>query len=352
VISLASPRDDGDKQTMNKDRIAARGPRLDPEIEALILKSTRRNLRTHLSNNHVEEMLRRIMAHLADSARYIALTMQLVRRTMAGGKNVHDDAQMKLDVVADAILKKRLEQETAFDIRQFASEEQDRILLLKNSRGPYSVTVDPLDGSSLIDVNLAVGTIVGIYKGAILNGRPARRNLVAAMCIVYGPLTTLLYTAGRGTHEFVLDPTGNFVLSNEKIKLRVSGEIYSPGGLARAWPANHARFIGELEERGYKLRYSGGLVPDFNQILLKRGGIFSYPALADAPQGKMRLLFEALPLALLIEQAGGRATDGRRDILEIVAKDIKDRTPLYIGSVREIDMARGFLTSDRRGTNE
>src|SRR4026209_2193861 len=96
------------------------GAAIDPEIEALILKSTRRNLRTHLSNNHVEEMLRRLMAHLADSARYIALTMQLVRRTLAGRTNVHDDAQMKLDVVADAILKKRLEQETAFDICQFA----------------------------------------------------------------------------------------------------------------------------------------------------------------------------------------------------------------------------------------
>src|SRR5258705_370771 len=322
------------------------GSTLDPEIEALVLKSTRRNLRAHLSNNHVEEMLRRLMAHLADSARYIALTMQLVRRTLAGGKNVHDDAQMKLDVVADAILKNRLEQETAFDIGQFASEEQDKILILKNSRGPYSVTVDPLDGSSLIDVNLAVGTIIGIYKGAILNRRPARKNLVAAMCIVYGPLTTLLYTAGRGTHEFVLDPTGNFVLSNENLKLRSSGEIYSPGGLARDWLPNHARLIRELEKRGYKLRYSGGLVPDFNQIMLKKGGIFVYPALVDSPRGKMRLLFEALPLAFLIEQAGGSATDGVRNILDIVPKDIKDRTPLYIGSRHEVGLARRFLNGD------
>lgn len=320
---------------------------IDPEIEALILKSTRRNLRTHLSNNHVEEMLRRLMAHLADSARYIALTMQLVRRTYAGQKNVHDEAQMKLDVVADAILKKRLEQETAFDIRQFASEEQDEILILKNDGGPYSVTVDPLDGSSLIDVNLAVGTIVGIYKGKILSGRSARRNLVAAMCIVYGPLTTLLYTAGKGTHEFVLDPTGNFVLSNEGLKLRASGEIYAPGGLAREWFPAHAAFIDELERQGYKLRYSGGLVPDFSQILLKKGGIFVYPALRDAPKGKMRLLFEALPLALLIEQAGGRATDGVGDILDIVPQDIRDRTPLYIGSRSEVALARKYIVTKK-----
>jgi fructose-1,6-bisphosphatase I len=313
--------------------------KLDPEIAALIRKSTRRNLRTHLSNCGVEEMLRRLMAHLADSARYIALTMQLVRRSLAGHKNVHDDAVMKLDVVADAILKRRLEHETAFDIRQFASEEQNEILILKNDRGPYSVTVDPLDGSSLIDVNLAVGTIVGIYRGRILSGRRARQNLVAAMCIVYGPLTTLLYTAGQGTHEFVLDPTGNFVLSNENLTLRDAGEIYSPGGLPKDWLPNHARFIRELERRGYKLRYSGGLVPDFNQIVLKRGGIFTYPALTDLPQGKMRLLFEALPLALLIEEAGGRATDGARAILDIVPKDIKDRTPLYIGSRREVELA-------------
>ena len=132
-------------------------------------------------------------------------------------------------------------------------------------------------------------------------------------------------------------------MSSEDLKLRQSGDIYSPGGLARDWLQKHARFIGELEKRGYKLRYSGGLVPDFNQIVLKKGGIFVYPALANLPGGKLRLLFEALPLAMLIEEAGGRATDGVRNILDIVPKDIKDRTPLYIGSRREIELARRFL---------
>src|SRR5688572_20412233 len=314
---------------------------LDRAMEAIIGQMGRINLRAHLSNQGVDEVLRRVMAHLADSAKYISLFMGMVKRTLSGTENVHSDLQMKLDVFADALFKRRLEQETAFGIGEFASEEQDEIVVLKQNGDRYSVAVDPLDGSSLIDVNLAVGTIIGIHAGPILNGKPGRETLVAAMCFVYGPLTTLLYTARNGVYEFVLDQVGNFVLSQE-VKMEPQGTLFSPGGLKKDWLPPHTAFINSLETAGYKLRYSGGLVPDFNQIILKKGGIFSYPALKNAPAGKLRLLFEAQPLALLAEQAGGLATNGTHNILDLIAKDLTDRTPLYIGSQKEIESAKAF----------
>src|SRR5688572_13670926 len=314
---------------------------LDRAMEAMIGQMGRINLRAHLSNEGVDEVLRRVMAHLADSAKYIALFMGMVKRTQSGTENVHNDLQMKLDVFADALFKRRLEQETAFGIGEFASEEQDKIVVLKHNGERYSVAVDPLDGSSLIDVKLAVGTIIGIHEGPILNSKPGRDSLVAAMCFVYGPLTTLLYTAMNGVYEFVLDQAGNFVLSQE-VKMEPHGTIFSPGGLKKDWLPAHAAFVNSLEASGYKLRYSGGLVPDFNQIILKKGGIFAYPALKNAANGKLRLLFEAQPLALLAEQAGGMATNGAKNILDIVAKDLTDRTPLYIGSKKEVESAKAF----------
>ena len=301
------------------------------------------NLRAHLSNSGIEEELRRIIAHIADSAKYIATIMGEANRKMTGTQNGYGETQMELDVLADDILKRRLEYETSFGISEFASEEQDEIKLLSKNGARYSVTVDPLDGSSLIDVNLAVGTIVGIHEGKILSGT-GRDTLAAAMYIVYGPLTTLVYSAKNGTHEFVLDPTGNFVQSKENLRLKEKGSLYSPGGLRSEWTANHAAFIDDLEKQGYKLRYSGGMVPDVNQIISKGGGLFTYPALKDAAHGKLRLLFEEQPLALIIEQAGGLATNGFEDILDIVPQALEQRAPFYIGSRKEVLLAKEWLS--------
>jgi len=209
----------------------------------------------------------------------------------------------------------------------------------------YSVAIDPLDGSSLVDVNLSIGTIVGIHKGPILSGKPGRESLVAAMYILYGPLTTLVYTANNGVHEFVLDPAGNFVLSQENIKMKDKGAIYSPGGLKKEWLPDHARFIDSLEEDGYKLRYSGGFVPDINQVLMKGGGLFTYPDLQRAPNGKLRLLFECQPMALILEQAGGKATTGTQEILDIVPEELDQRVPIYIGSKTEIQSVLEYRSS-------
>ena len=304
------------------------------------------NLRAHLSNNKVEVELRRVIAHIADSAKYISLIMGEANRKLAGTKNTFGEEQLELDVLADNILKQRLEDETSFGIGEFASEEQDTLKVLSSNGERYSVTVDPLDGSSLVDVNLAVGTIVGLHEGTLLNSKPGRETLAAAMYIIYGPLTTLVYTAKKGVHEFVLDPTGNFVLSEENLRLGEDGNIYSPGGQRSEWLPNHAVFIDSLEASGYKLRYSGGLVPDVNHIIAKGGGLFTYPALTSAEDGKLRLLFEEQPFALVAEEAGGLATNGFENILDVVPEKLGQRSPFYIGSKREVQMAGKYLAGN------
>jgi fructose-1,6-bisphosphatase I len=206
----------------------------------------------------------------------------------------------------------------------------------------YIVTADPLDGSSLIDTNLAIGTIIGIHKDSVLDC--GRNSMVAALYITYGPLMTMIYSAGKGTHEFVLDREGEYVLSEENIRLKDKGSIFSPGGLRKDWTDAHLKFVEKLEMDGYKLRYSGGFVPDINQVIIKRGGVFTYPALRKSPHGKLRLLFELQPMAFIVEQAGGKATDGKDDILSLKVAAVNQCSPVYIGSAAEVQMAGQFLS--------
>jgi fructose-1,6-bisphosphatase I len=228
-------------------------------------------------------------------------------------------------------------------VREYASEELEDIVKIGTGKEKYIVTADPLDGSSLVDSNLAIGTIIGIHKESILD--IGRRTMVAALYITYGPLITMIYSTGRGAHEFVLDREGEYVLSQENIMLKEKGSIFSPGGLRRDWTPEHLKFVEQLEKDGYKLRYSGGFVPDINQILIKKGGVFTYPALKKSPQGKLRLLFELQPMAFIMEQAGGLATDGNQDILAIKVENVNQLSPVYIGSVTEVQMAKKFLSS-------
>jgi fructose-1,6-bisphosphatase I len=205
------------------------------------------------------------------------------------------------------------------------------------------VTADPLDGSSLVDTNLAIGTIIGIHKESILDS--GRNTMVAALYITYGPLITMIYSAGKGAHEFVLNREGEYVLSEENIKLKEKGSIFSPGGLRRDWTEEHLKFVEKLESDGYKLRYSGGFVPDINQVLIKKGGLFTYPALKKSPKGKLRLLFELQPMAFIMEQAGGLAIDGNQDILSVKVENVNQLSPIYIGSSYEVQLAKQMLSS-------
>jgi fructose-1,6-bisphosphatase I len=288
----------------------------------------------------VEVELRRLIWQIAVVGKYISAKIHESNRKLAGFQNVYGDEQLALDRISDDIMRNKL-QFSGF-VREYASEELEDIVKIGTGKEKYIVTADPLDGSSLVDTNLAIGTIIGIHKDSILDF--GRKTMVAALYITYGPLITMIYSAGKGAHEFVLDREGEYVLSQENIMLKEKGSIFSPGGLRRDWTPEHLKFVEQLEKDGYKLRYSGGFVPDINQILIKKGGVFTYPALKKSPQGKLRLLFELQPMAFIMEQAGGLATDGNQDILSIKVENVNQLSPVYIGSVTEVQMAKKFLS--------
>jgi len=297
------------------------------------------DLRRHMWMAGVEVELRRLIWQIAVVGKYISAKIHEANRKLAGFKNIYGEEQLSLDRSADEILKNQL-QFSGF-VREYASEEQEQIIQIGKGHEKYIVTADPLDGSSLVDTNLAIGTIIGIHKESVFD--TGRNTMVAALYITYGPLITMVYSAGFGSHEFVLNQEGEYVLSQDNIQLKEKGSIFSPGGLRNEWTPEHLRFIEALEQDGYKLRYSGGFVPDINQVLIKKGGLFTYPALQKAPQGKLRLLFELQPMAFIMEQAGGRATDGKEDILSLKVQNVDQRSPIYIGSTTEVQMAQQFL---------
>jgi fructose-1,6-bisphosphatase I len=301
---------------------------------------TNMDLRRHMWADHVEEDLRRLIWRIAVVGKYISAKIHESNRKLAGFKNIYGDDQLSLDRSSDEIMKNQLQYSGL--VREYASEELEDIVTIGSGKEKYIITADPLDGSSLVDSNLAIGTIIGIHKESIWDC--GKNTMVGAMYITYGPLITLIYSAGKGAHEFVLNREGEYVLSQEKIKLKEKGSIFSPGGLRRDWTPGHRRFIEKLESDGYKLRYSGGFVPDINQVLIKKGGLFTYPALVKSPEGKLRLLFELQPMAYIMEQAGGEATDGKQDILSVKVTNINQRTPIYIGSTTEVQLAKQFLS--------
>ena len=298
------------------------------------------DLRRHMWLEGVEVELRRLIWQIAVVGKYISAKIHESNRKLAGFQNVYGDEQLALDRISDDIMRNKL-QFSGF-VREYASEELEDIVKIGTGKEKYIVTADPLDGSSLVDSNLAIGTIIGIHKESVLD--IGRKTMVAALYITYGPLITMIYSAGKGAHEFVLDREGEYVLSQENIMLKEKGSIFSPGGLRRDWTPEHLKFVEQLEKDGYKLRYSGGFVPDINQILIKKGGVFTYPALKKSPQGKLRLLFELQPMAFIMEQAGGLATDGNQDILSIKVENVNQLSPVYIGSVTEVQMAKKFLS--------
>ena len=288
------------------------------------------DLRQHLKKKETAPELAKLILLVADVSKQISSAFH-THQHLAGTKNIHGEEQMALDKKADVLLINALEQSKI--VRTIASEEQQDILEIKKAEGSYGVVMDPLDGSSLINVNLAVGTIVGFFDEGGVMEQGIRMD--AAMYVLYGPLTTLVYTAKQGVHEFVL-VDGKFILRAENLTVP-DGKIYAPGGLRKDYNEMHHRYIRKLEELGYKLRFSGGFVPDFN-LILHQGGVFTYPALIGHPQGKLRLLFECNPLGLIAKHAHGYASDGVGPILEKTPVSIADRTPVYIGSKAAVEM--------------
>jgi len=272
----------------------------------------------------------------------------------AGAENVQGEEQQKLDVYANRALLHCLGHRGNVGI--LASEENDDplIVLRDPQRGEYIVVFDPLDGSSNIDVNVSVGTIFSILRRDEGSAqKPADDVLqpgvkqIAAGYVVYGSSTMLVYTTGHGVHGFTLDPAiGAFVLSHPNIQMPERGALYSVNEAnADSFPEYCRRFLHWLKSGRdgtvYSSRYIGSLVADFHRTLLK-GGIFLYPPTARYSEGKLRLLYEANPIAMLAEQAGGSATDGHRRILEIQPTELHQRTPLMVGSRYEMDRLHEF----------
>ncbi|HEX4145012.1 MAG TPA: class 1 fructose-bisphosphatase [Pirellulales bacterium] len=273
-----------------------------------------------------------------------------------GQINVQGEVQQKLDLYANEVLLHCLSVHQSIGV--LASEENEHPMTVAHDSpaAKYAVIFDPLDGSSNIDVAGSVGTTFSILR------RPAETEpgdvsrwvlqpgtkQVAAGYVVYGASTVLVYTVGNGVHGFTLDPAiGAYVLTHENIRMPQRGKYYSVNEANRdSFPPAYNRFLDRLRRgelgSSYSSRYIGSMVPDFHRTLLK-GGIFMYPPTHDFPEGKLRLLYEANPIAMLAEQAGGVASDGRGRVLAVQPEDIHQRTPLLVGSLTEMTDLRHCL---------
>lgn len=298
------------------------------------------DLRRHLREVGENRDLTRLICEIADASKYIVNSIRTGDLGVAGTSNLYGEEQLALDVLSDRILRKRLTN-SGVVANMLSEESPDIIAVSGDYEGKYSVAFDPLDGSSLVDVNLAVGTIVSIFEGG--NLLQPGRNQVAAMYILYGPRNTLVYSTGRGVHEFAMNALMEYTLVRENVTMSQVGGIYAPGGQRNLYSAGTEAFVQDLEARGAKLRYSGGFVPDINQILIKGKGVFMYPHLKNAANGKLRLIFELNPMAYLVEQAGGAASTGRGPILDLQPQSIDDRAPVFIGCKEDVARAVDFI---------
>ena len=268
------------------------------------------------------------------------LVNEILGETEQHSVNVQGERQQKLDVYANERFINAMRNQGA--VCAVASEENDDHIVFNNptsASGKYVVAIDPLDGSSNIDVNVSIGTIFSIYrrldpgKVTVKDFLQPGSQQVAAGYVVYGSSTMLVYTTGNGVNGFTLDPSiGVFCLSHPNMRIPGDGKIYSVNeGNYFDFPANVRNYIDACKRRKFSARYIGSLVADFHRNLLK-GGIYMYPGTTSKPNGKLRLVYEGNPLALLAEQAGGAATDGRTRILDIKPAQLHQRVPLFIGS--------------------
>lgn len=276
----------------------------------------------------------------------------------AGTVNIQGEGQQKLDVFANTQFISALT--SGGECCIVATEEEDEFVPIdspvsKNAK--YIVCIDPLDGSSNIDVNVAVGTIFSIYRRKSIGGVATLEDVlqkgtkqVAAGYVIYGSSTMLVYTTGKGVNGFTLDPSiGEFCLSHPNMKIPSNGSIYSinegnyvhfPEGVKKY--LKYAQMEDQATSRPYTSRYIGSMVADIHRNLIK-GGIYIYPTTASSPHGKLRLLYECNPMAFIVEQAGGVASDGFRRILDIGPAELHQRTAIFIGSERMVKVAEGLM---------
>ncbi len=280
---------------------------------------------------------------------------------MTGGTNVHGEAVKKLDGIANETFIKVFRDSGL--VCALASEEMEKPMQLPENwpHGKYMLLFDPLDGSSNTDVNMPLGTIFSVLRYNGKGGLPSESEIVrkgteqvAAGYLVYGSSTMMVFTSRKGVNGFTLDPgIGEYFLTHENIRMSAKGSVYCTNeGNYRKWPEGTRRYLDHLKAsdkptgRPYSGRYSGCLVADVHRILLE-GGIYLYPGETAKPEGKLRLLYEANPLALVVEQAGGRASTGAMRILDVEPKALHQRVPLVIGSSEDVGTAETFIQGKR-----
>ncbi|MCX8011121.1 MAG: class 1 fructose-bisphosphatase, partial [Ignavibacteria bacterium] len=307
-----------------------------------------------------------LLSDLALAAKVISLEVNKAGLVdilgFTGTENIHGEMVKKLDVFAHDMLIKAMDHGGHLCV--MASEEEEDLIHIPphHKIGKYVLLFDPLDGSSNIDVNVSIGTIFSIYKRKTPgNGHGTLEDCLrcgyeqeAAGYIVYGSSTILVYTTGRGVYGFTLDPSvGEFLLSHDNIKIPTKGKIYSINeGNYLYWQDGLKKYIKYLQQhdkstgRPYSLRYIGSMVSDIHRNLIY-GGIFMYPSDIKNPNGKLRLMYECNPIAYIIEQAGGLATDGKQRILDIQPKELHQRTPLFAGSYYDVKLVHEFLEGKR-----
>jgi len=283
-----------------------------------------KTLGEYLDENACEKSLKELILLIAAQSIPVRDAF-LFNRGLSAGKNVYGEKQAEMDVWADEHFTEVMRKSGL--VKELASEEGNEVLAFPDARTNYAVVMDPLDGSSLINVNLTVGSIFGVFEGGVLQ---SGKNLKAAFFMLYGPTNTLTLSVGKGTHVFGMTDGGEFIRLAADMKIP-EGKTYGTGGTKNTWVDSHDKCMDYIIGNDFKIRYTGAAVADIQQILYN-GGLYAYPATKDKPDGKIRLLFESVPLAFIIQQAGGLGSDGKGDILEVEPKSIKHRTPIYMGS--------------------
>ena len=263
---------------------------------------TRVSLNAHLFQSGVPDRLRHLINDVARAGKYVHNAIRTTDLGLAGSENQFGEEQLKLDVLSNKIIKEELCESRL--VHSYASEEE-AVLQELVPDAPFTVVFDPLDGSSLVDANLAIGSIFGIYEKGDLIGRKPREQL-AALYLVYGPRTILVYSADKGVHAFILNEVGEFILLQRNLSMRDEVKTYAPGNLRAVTDTPpYRKMMNIWLDEGITLRYSGGMVPDVHHMLIKGAGIFTNIAGSKYPQGKLRLLYECGPFAYIMEQAGG-----------------------------------------------
>ena len=314
--------------------------------------TTKQNI---IDTQHFPDALAPVIEALCEVSRDVAAI--IAAGPLAGalgegvGENTDGDQQKALDVMADEMFESRLRDT---DVRWYASEEQEGVLEL-NPKGKYALAIDPLDGSSNIDVNVSIGTIFSVFEA--VEDRESSflrtaREQVAGGYVVYGPATALVVTFGDGTLMFTMDPdTGVFVLTNRRMQVSATSKEFAINASNyRHWRKPVRAYIDDClagetgpRDRNYNMRWVGSLVAEAHRILI-RGGVFLYPADARPgyENGRLRMVYECAPIAFLIEQAGGKATDGCDAVMDQQAESLHARTPLVFGSAEEVDRVAAY----------